>query len=166
MPASYFFQKLYLPEKGGFFNLPKSLGLGTGSCSSCELFQRRQHEQEISIPEGLDDGFTHCGKNYKVEDFVYLDTNSVQEDSRHEDKTVKETFKGSRNIGLKPWIVAKIVKIEMKHEGKGKQRSAVPSKITAQRFFRPDDVNDEIAYKSDISEVSPETIWQQLCFQD
>jgi DNA (cytosine-5)-methyltransferase 1 len=61
-----------------------------------------------------------------------------------------ETFKGGRNVGLKPYAVCQLLEVVPMETKQSETRS---TEVKVQRFFRPDDISPEKAYCSDIREV-------------
>ncbi|CAI5459943.1 unnamed protein product [Closterium sp. Yama58-4] len=154
---SFFYRLLYNPSRGGFFDLPKSLGSGTGRCCSCDEDAERDRMMEVrrlgggkaGEEEKVEEGFAYLGKEFRVQDFVFLHPAAVGEES--EGKKVK-IAKGGRNIGLRAWPIGQIERFVAPTGG----AKEVPEKMVVRRFFRPEDVpneGDEIAYTAHIREV-------------
>ncbi|CAI5459956.1 unnamed protein product [Closterium sp. Yama58-4] len=154
---SFFYRLLYNPSRGGFFDLPKSLGSGTGRCCSCDEDTERDRMMEVRrLGDGKvgkekveEEGFAYLGKEFRVQDFVFLHPAAVGEES--EGKKAK-IAKGGRNIGLRAWPIGQIEKFVAPTGG----AKEVPEKMVVRRFFRPEDVpneGDEIAYTAHIREV-------------
>ncbi|CAI7784517.1 unnamed protein product [Closterium sp. NIES-53] len=146
---SFFYRLLYNPSRGGFFDLPKSLGSGTGRCCSCDEDTERDRMMEVRRLGDGEEGFAYLGKEFRVHDFAFLHPAAVGEES--EGKKVK-IAKGGRNIGLRAWPIGQIEKFVAPTGG----AKEVPEKMVVRRFFRPEDVpneGDEIAYTAHIREV-------------
>ncbi|CAI5949593.1 unnamed protein product [Closterium sp. NIES-64] len=146
---SFFYRLLYNPSRGGFFDLPKSLGSGTGRCCSCDEDTERDRMMEVRRLGDGEEGFAYLGKEFRVQDFVFLHPAAVGEES--EGKKFK-IAKGGRNIGLRAWPIGQIEKFVAPTGG----AKEVPEKMVVRRFFRPEDVpneGDEIAYTAHIREV-------------
>ncbi|CAK9171993.1 unnamed protein product [Ilex paraguariensis] len=62
-----------------------------------------------------------------------------------------ETFKSGRNVGLKAYVVCHLLEIEVPKSPKQADLETV--KVKVRRFFRPEDISAEKAYRSDIREV-------------
>ncbi|GFZ03206.1 methyltransferase 1 [Actinidia rufa] len=145
LPMEYFCRNVYCPDKGAFFCLQiDSIGLGTGLCQSCKVNQAKSEKEVFKVNSSMT-GFTYNGIEYCIHDFVYLGPHHFGED---EDSS---TFKGGRNVGLKPYVICQLLEIE----GVKALKKADPQsiKVKVKRFFRPEDVSAEKAYRSDIQEV-------------
>ncbi|XP_022721306.1 DNA (cytosine-5)-methyltransferase 1B-like isoform X2 [Durio zibethinus] len=145
LPMEYYCRSLYWPERGAFFRLPLPMGLGTGVCSSCSLkeTQREKETFKINFPRN---GFTFRGTEYYIHDYVYLAPLYLETDGKE-----RKTFRGTRNIGLKPYVVCQLVEIEVSTGCK--QANPESENVKVRRFFRPEDISVENAYNSDIREV-------------
>ncbi|KAK3124625.1 hypothetical protein QOZ80_7BG0589580 [Eleusine coracana subsp. coracana] len=142
LPMEYFCKSLYWPEKGAFFSLPHDkLGLGTGVCSSCD-----NSETDYDVLKVLSKtSFIYRKVTYNVNDFIYVRPDFFSQD---EDRA---TFKAGRNVGLKPYAVCHLLAI---HDAAGsKKLNPASTKVSARRFYRPDDISSAKAYASDIREV-------------
>ncbi|KAL7183398.1 hypothetical protein ACSBR2_025742 [Camellia fascicularis] len=86
------------------------------------------------------------GMEYSIHDFVYLGPRHFGEDGK-----TSENFKGGRNVGLKAYVVCHLLEIE----GVKARKQADPESMTVKvrRFFRPEDISSEKAYRSDVQEV-------------
>lgn len=142
LPMEYFCKSLYCPEKGAFFALPRDkIGLGCGVCSSCDQIEPDSDELKVLSKAS----FVYRKVTYNVNDFLYIKPDFFSED---EDRA---TFKAGRNVGLKPYTVCQLLAIP---EGAGsKKLNPASAKISARRFYRPDDISSVKAYASDIREV-------------
>ncbi|KAL6647284.1 hypothetical protein ACP70R_014721 [Stipagrostis hirtigluma subsp. patula] len=142
LPTEYFCKSLYWPEKGAFFSLPHDkLGLGSGVCSSCDLIEPDCDELKVLSKTS----FVYRKVTYNVNDFLYIRPDFFNQD---EDRS---TFKAGRNVGLKPYAVCHLLAI---HESAGSKKLKPESaKVSARRFYRPDDISSAKAYASDIREV-------------
>ncbi|KAL7235643.1 hypothetical protein ACSBR1_019021 [Camellia fascicularis] len=146
LPMEYFCKSVYCPDKGGFFRLQiDCMGLGTGLCHSCKIKQSEKEKEVFKMNSSLT-GFSHNGTEYCIHDFVYLDPHHFGEDGKD-----SENFKGGRNVGLKAYVVCHLLEIE----GVKARKQADPEsmKVKVRRFFRPEDISAEKAYRSDIQEV-------------
>ncbi|GJP36008.1 hypothetical protein CLOM_g20549 [Closterium sp. NIES-68] len=146
---SFFYRFLYNPSRGGFFDLPKSLGSGTGRCCSCDEDMERDGMMEVRRLGDGEAGFAYLGKEFHVGDFVFMHPAAVGEES---DGRSGKLAKGGRNIGLRAWPIGQIEKFVA---GSGKAKE-VPEQMVVRRFFRPEDVpseGDEMAYTAHIREV-------------
>ncbi|KAI0501945.1 hypothetical protein KFK09_016890 [Dendrobium nobile] len=141
-PMDFFCKSLYWPEKGAFFTLPfDSLGLGSGICNSCRQGENKDSLFKVSSKER----FIFNKTEYNVHDFIYVSPHCfVEENEEH------ETFKASRNVGLRAYVVCQILEI-LFHEGAKKPTQHTLVKV--RRFYRPEDVSAAKAYIADIREV-------------
>ena len=142
LPMEYFCKSLYWPEKGAFFTLPRDkMGLGSGVCSSCDHIESDSDELKVLSKTS----FIYGKVTYNVNDFLYIRPDFFSQD---EDRA---TFKAGRNVGLKPYAVCQLLAVP---EGAGsKKLDPASTKISARRFYRPDDISSAKAYASDIREV-------------
>uniref|UniRef100_K3ZQ11 DNA (cytosine-5)-methyltransferase n=1 Tax=Setaria italica TaxID=4555 RepID=K3ZQ11_SETIT len=142
LPMQYFCKSLYWPEKGAFFALPcDKMGLGSGVCSSCDHIEADSDELKVLSKTS----FIYRKITYNVNDFLYVRPDFFSQD---EDRA---TFKAGRNVGLKPYAVCHLLAIP---EGAGSKKfNPASTKISARRFYRPDDISSAKAYASDIREV-------------
>jgi DNA (cytosine-5)-methyltransferase 1 len=147
LPTEYYCKSLYCPNKGGFFSLPlNKLGLGTGECNSCDDRESEYENSELKVlPEN---GFLFNKVEYKVHDFVYVSPQFFEED---EGDRGTGTYKGGRNVGLRPYVVCHLLDVLVSG---GKKATATSTKLKARRFYRPDDISSEKAYYSNVREVS------------
>ncbi|KAI8532023.1 hypothetical protein RHMOL_Rhmol11G0180800 [Rhododendron molle] len=145
LPMEYFCKSVYCSDKGGFFSLQKdSMGLGTGLCHSCKSTEAKR-QKELFVLDSSMTGFTYEGAEYCIHDFVYLGPHHFGED---EDSA---TFKGGRNVGLKAYVVCHLLEIE---GGKASKKADPKSmNVKVRRFFRPEEISAEKAYRSDIQEI-------------
>ncbi|GMP39554.1 hypothetical protein CsSME_00010344 [Camellia sinensis var. sinensis] len=142
----YFCKSMYCPDRGGFFCLEiDCMGLGSGFCQSCKINEVQKEKENFNINSSMT-GFTHMGTEYSIHDFVYLGPRHFGEDGK-----TSENFKGGRNVGLKAYVVCHLLEIE----GVKARKQADPESMTVKvrRFFRPEDISPEKAYRSDIQEV-------------
>ncbi|KAJ4744590.1 Cytosine-specific methyltransferase [Rhynchospora pubera] len=144
LPTEYYCKSLYCPVKGGFFSLPlNKLGLGNGVCNSCE--ERTEFENsEFKVLSKNE--FCFDKVEYKVHDFVYVLPQFFGEDEGDRNGT----YKGGRNVGLRPYVVCHLLEILVPS---GNKATPVSTKVKARRFYRPDDISSEKAYYSDVREV-------------
>ncbi|CAL5329866.1 unnamed protein product [Camellia sinensis] len=146
LPMEYFCKSMYCPDRGGFFCLEiDCMGLGSGFCQSCKINEVQKEKENFNINSSMT-GFTHMGTEYSIHDFVYLGPRHFGEDGK-----TSENFKGGRNVGLKAYVVCHLLEIE----GVKARKQADPESMTVKvrRFFRPEDISPEKAYRSDIQEV-------------
>ncbi|KDP24228.1 hypothetical protein JCGZ_25885 [Jatropha curcas] len=145
LPLEYFCKSLYCPERGAFFSVPfDTIGLGSGVCHSCKI-KEAEMEKEIFKINSSRTGFVHLGTEYSVHDFAYVSPYHFT------NKRETETFKGGRNVGLKPYVVCQLLEIIVPKEPK--QAEARSTQVKVRRFFRPEDISPEKAYFSDIREI-------------
>ncbi|KAI9215739.1 hypothetical protein POPTR_T046100v4 [Populus trichocarpa] len=145
LPLEYYCKSLYWPERGAFFTLPfDTMGLGSGVCHSCNL-KISEEDKNISKVNSSQTGFSYKGTEYSVHDFVYVNPHQFAVESGE-----TETFKGGRNVGLKPYAVCQLLEVVPMETKQSETRS---TEVKVQRFFRPDDISPEKAYCSDIREI-------------
>ncbi|CAA7027839.1 unnamed protein product [Microthlaspi erraticum] len=144
LPIEYYCKSLYLPERGGFFSLPRgAIGCGTGSCNSCRIRADEEERSKLKL-NASKTGFFSKGIEYSVEDYVYVTPDSITSD---ESTKGDEKFKSGRNIGLKAFVVCQLLEVIVKDSRKGS------FEVSVRRFHRPEDISPEKAYASDIQEV-------------
>lgn len=145
LPVEYFCRSLYWPERGAFFCLPTTvMGLGSGDCNSCKIKQAsnvRVFELCTSITS-----FTYWGIQYSIRDFLYLSPLYLAANEKQ-----KTTFKNSRNVGLKSYIVCQLLGVESDNSFELADPECVMIKV--RRFFKPEDISKEKAFFSDVQEV-------------
>ncbi|KAG7537210.1 C-5 cytosine methyltransferase [Arabidopsis suecica] len=145
LPTEYYCKSLYSPERGGFFSLPLSdIGRSSGFCNSCKIREDEEERSRIKLNVSKT-GFFSNGIEYSVEDFVYVNPDSI--DGKEGSKT---SFKSGRNIGLRAYVVCQLLEIVPKESRKGDLGSF---DVKVRRFYRPEDVSAEKAYASDIQEL-------------
>ncbi|KAJ6349685.1 hypothetical protein OIU77_007126 [Salix suchowensis] len=145
LPLEYYCKSLYWPERGAFFTLPfDTMGLGSGVCHSCNL-KISEEDKNISKVNSSQKGFSYKGTEYSVNDFVYVSPHQFAVESGE-----TETFKGGRNVGLKPYAVCQLLEVVPMETKQSERRS---TEVKVQRYFRPDDISPEKAYCSDIREI-------------
>ncbi|KAG7612367.1 Bromo adjacent homology (BAH) domain [Arabidopsis suecica] len=146
LPTEYYCKSLYSPERGGFFSLPLSdIGRSSGFCTSCKIREDEEKRSTIKLNVSKT-GFFINGIEYSVEDFVYVNPDSIgglKEGS-------KTSFKSGRNIGLRAYVVCQLLEIVPKESRKADLGSF---DVKVRRFYRPEDVSAEKAYASDIQEL-------------
>ncbi|GAB4848558.1 DNA (cytosine-5)-methyltransferase 1B [Ancistrocladus abbreviatus] len=154
LPPEYYCKSLYWPDRGAFFGIQSdTMGVGNGICHSCKM-KLVQEEKEAFKVNSSKTGFIYKGTEYNIEDFVYVSPHHVAGDEKD-----SETFKGGRNVGLKPYVVCHLLGIELPKVSK--QVKPECTKVKIRQFFRPEDISTEKAYRSDIQEVyySEEVLW-------
>ncbi|KAF6265105.1 hypothetical protein COO60DRAFT_1470199 [Scenedesmus sp. NREL 46B-D3] len=150
-PLEYFFRHLYLPEQGMFSALPeeKELALGAyqqGPAAPVELGM---------LPADKGKGFIKNGVEYKVGDFLYVHTDTFDA-SLPAYANKKGRFHKGSCAGLRAWGLARLVEVKeagSSSRSKDKDKAALPSKLRLQRFFRPEDVGKEDAYRAGFWQV-------------
>ncbi|XP_076903483.1 DNA (cytosine-5)-methyltransferase 1B-like [Bidens hawaiensis] len=146
LPVEYYCKSLYLPQKGAFFSLKTDkMGLGNGFCYSCEITEKEKKKEVFEVNE-LKTSLTYMGTEYRVDDFVYVGPHHFESDERG-----NETHKGGRNVGLKAYIVCQLIQIEFPKNLKRVDPESVS--VQVRRFYRPEDLSADKAYRSDIQEV-------------
>ena len=147
LPIEYYCKSLYWPEKGAFFSLSSdTIGLGSGFCPSCRI-KELQEEKEVFKLDSSKTSFVYNGIQYSVYDYVYISPHHFAEE-----RIENGTFKGGRNVGLKPYVVCQVLEIVVKKETKEAEVKSTQAKV--RRFYRPEDVSAQKAYVSDIREVN------------
>ncbi|XP_047318972.1 DNA (cytosine-5)-methyltransferase 1B-like isoform X2 [Impatiens glandulifera] len=146
LSVEYFCKFLYCPDEGGFFSFQKdTIGLGTGMCHSCEK-NRILREKEMFKIDSTSTGFTFMGDEYYLQDFIYLGPSYFEVN-----KKKCEIFKGGRNVGLKAYVIGQLLEIVVRNNTRKVDHKSLRVKI--RRFFRPEDISADIAYRSNIREV-------------
>ncbi|KAJ9558016.1 hypothetical protein OSB04_012630 [Centaurea solstitialis] len=146
LPIEYYCKSSYWPQRGAFFSLQTDkMGLGNGFCHSCEIMETENKKDAFELNESKT-GFTYLATEYHVDDFLYVGPHHFDTDERG-----TETYKGGRNVGLKAYVVCQLLQIEVPKTSK----RADPESIMVQvrRFYRPEDLSSDNAYRSDIQEV-------------
>nr|GMC78622.1 DNA (cytosine-5)-methyltransferase 1B-like [Ipomoea batatas] len=145
LPMEYFCRSLYWPERGAFFCLPTTvMGLGTGDCNSCKMKQA-SNVRVFKLCTSTT-SFTYRGIQYSICDFLYLSPLYLAANEKQ-----KTTFKNSRNIGLKSYIVCQLLGVESDNSFERADPECVMIKV--RRFFKPEDISKEKAFFSDVQEV-------------
>jgi DNA (cytosine-5)-methyltransferase 1 len=146
LPVEYYCKSLYWPERGAFFSLPlETMSLGSGFCYSCKIKEAQKDKENFKVNSSKT-SFVYRGTEYTVHDYVYVSPHHFAVES-----TENLTFKGGRNVGLKPYVVCQVLEIVVTKESK--QTDEKSTKVKVRRFFRPEDISVEKAYCSDIREV-------------
>ncbi|KAG0492405.1 hypothetical protein HPP92_005464 [Vanilla planifolia] len=141
--VDFFCKCLYWPERGAFFRLPfENLGLGSGVCNSC----RQRESMDCEFKKSSKDSFVLNKTEYYVHDFIY-----VRPEYFAEENVEHETFKASRNVGLRAYVICSITEINFS-EGSRKQ-TPQSTLVKVRRFYRPEDVSTAKAHSADIREV-------------
>ncbi|PWA40704.1 DNA cytosine-5-methyltransferase [Artemisia annua] len=146
LPIEYYCKSLYWPERGAFFCLQTDkMGLGNGLCHSCKIMEDENRKEAFELSESKT-GFTYMATEYCVDDFLYVGPHHFDADERE-----NGTHKGGRNVGLKPYVVCQLLQIEAPKNSKRVDPDSVT--IEVRRFYRPEDLSSDKAYRSDIQEV-------------
>lgn len=146
LPKEYFCRAVYAPDKGAFFSLPTvGLAAGNGTCKACIL---RDEEEKLKTNKLLDGGgFRLEGVEYKVGDYLYLDPTVFKSLENKDEPEAEVIFKGGRNKGLRPFAVCQLLSVQKT------AKNLLSTKISVQRFYRPDDFGTHRGYTADIHEV-------------
>ncbi|GMH24456.1 hypothetical protein Nepgr_026299 [Nepenthes gracilis] len=153
LPLEYYCKSLYWPDRGAFFGVKTdTMGVGNGICYSCRM--KKTQEEETFRLNLSKTGFMYNGIEYNVEDYVYVNPCHFAADGKD-----NETFKSGRNVGLRPYVVCFLLGIEVPKASKHLNPESI--KVRVRRFYRPEDISAEKAYRSDIREVyySEEVLW-------
>ncbi|XP_021731440.1 DNA (cytosine-5)-methyltransferase 1A-like [Chenopodium quinoa] len=146
LPLEYYCKSYYQPDKGAFICLPKdTMGSGTGVCFACKTKEAEKEQKSLKVNSSKT-CFVYEGAEFNVEDFFYVAPRYFAEDEKD-----SETFKSSRNVGLKPYVICQLLEIVMPKASRKVDPESV--KIKVRRYFRPEDISAEKAYRSDIREV-------------
>ncbi|KAF5803309.1 putative DNA (cytosine-5-)-methyltransferase [Helianthus annuus] len=146
LPVEFYCKSLYWPEKGAFVSLQTDkLGLGTGTCYSCKITEDEKKKEVFEVNESKT-GFTYLATEYGVDDFVYVGPHHFDSDERG-----NGTHKSGRNVGLKAYVVCQLLQIESPKTSKRVDPDSVM--VQVRRFYRPEDLSADKAYRSDIQEV-------------
>ncbi|XP_015580058.1 DNA (cytosine-5)-methyltransferase 1B isoform X1 [Ricinus communis] len=146
LPMEYFCKSQYLPERGAFICLSKdTMGLGNGVCHSCKTKEIQMGKESFRLNLSSD-SFVYKGTEYCIHDYVYRAPHHFTVDVMD-----LQTFKGGRNVRLRPYVVCQLLEIQV---GKGLLQVTPESiLVKVRRFFRSEDISAENAYCSDIREV-------------
>lgn len=143
LPPKYFCKAFYCADKGAFFSLPTDrLGKGDGSCQGCEHREKEDNKNVMQLLQNKD-GFRLNGVDYLKDDYVYLDPASFK--SHAENKSF-DMVKASRNKGLRAFEICQLLAF---------QSEKTPATLSVRRFYRPEDLGPEKAYKADLHEARP-----------
>lgn len=146
LPTEYYCKSLYWPERGAFFALPySSMGLGSGSCESCDIKETERHREKFILDASLT-SFIYQGNKFSIDDYIYVSPSYFSSEEKE-----SEIYKAGRNVGLKAYAICQLLKICDPKQSKKKDASSVQVKV--RRFVRPEDISLEKAYMSDIREV-------------
>ncbi|KAL8255048.1 hypothetical protein R6Q59_033269 [Mikania micrantha] len=146
LPVEFYCKSLYWPQKGAFFSLQTDkLGLGNGTCHSCKIMEDEKKIDVFEVHESKM-GFTYMATEYGINDFVYVGPHHFDSDERG-----NETHKSGRNVGLKAYVVCQLLQINFPKTSKSTDPESVI--VQVRRFYRPDDLSADKAYRSDIQEV-------------
>lgn len=146
LPVEFYCKSLYWPERGAFFSLQADkMGVGNGMCDSCGIREGEDKKEVFEVNESKT-GFTYMATKYDVDDFVYVGSYHFESDERG-----NETHKGGRNVGLKAYVICQLMKIENPKNSKLDDPDLVM--VQVRRFYRPEDLSLDKAYRSDIQEV-------------
>ncbi|KAL0027901.1 hypothetical protein WJX79_001540 [Trebouxia sp. C0005] len=140
---------LYLPEQGMFCQAPADLHLGD---------KQEEADRALAGTSMSADGKTLIKDivSYQVGDQVYVHPETFDQleqaaQAEVPDYAAKSRFhKGGTNAGLRAWGVGEIVSFGT--AGRAKQ-GQVPAKVTLKRFYRPEDISIDTAYKANLYEV-------------
>lgn len=122
------------------------MGLGNGMCDSYGIMDDENKKDFFEVNES-NIGFMYMATKNDVDDFVYV--GSQHDDS---DERGNETHKGGRNVGLKAYVICQLMKIETPKNSKLNDPDSVMLQV--RRFYRPEDLSLDKAYRSDIQEVN------------
>ncbi|KAL7593148.1 hypothetical protein Lser_V15G34056 [Lactuca serriola] len=146
LPVEFYCRSLYWPERGAFFSLKTDkMGLGNGMCDSCGIMEVENKKEVFEVNESKT-GFMYMATKYDVDDFVYVGSYHFESDERG-----NETHKGGRNVGLKAYVICQLMNIETPKNSKLNDPDSVMLQV--RRFYRPEDLSLDKAYRSDIQEV-------------
>lgn len=146
LPLEYYCKSFYQPDKGAFFCLPNnSMGIGNGICCACKTKEAEKEQKSLKVNSSKT-CFVYEGAEYKIDDFFYVAPRYFVEIENG-----NETFKGGRSVGLRPYVICQLLDIEMPKASRKSDPESI--KIKARRYFRPEDISAEKAYRSDIREV-------------
>ncbi|KAJ7970086.1 DNA (cytosine-5)-methyltransferase [Quillaja saponaria] len=155
LSTEFYCKSLYCPDRGAFFSLTlDTMGLGSGFCNSCKV-KEAQIEMESFKWDTSNARLVYRGKEYSVHDFAYLSPCHFAE-YRVAERGIYH--KSGRNVGLKAYVVCEL--LDFIFEEQPEQAQVKPTHINVRRFYRPEDISSDKAYRSDIREVyySEETL--------
>ncbi|KAL2928901.1 hypothetical protein RDABS01_034312 [Bienertia sinuspersici] len=146
LPLEYYCKSFYQPNKGAFFCLPKNtMGSGNGICCACKTKEADKEHKSLKVNSSKT-SLAYEGAEYKIDDFFYVAPRYFAEVEKE-----NETFKSGRSVGLKPYTICQLLEIEMPKASRKSDPESI--KIKARRFFRPEDISAEKAYRSELREV-------------
>nr|XP_043622522.1 DNA (cytosine-5)-methyltransferase 1B-like isoform X2 [Erigeron canadensis] len=146
LPVEFYCKSLYWPERGAFFSLETDkMGQGNGTCHSCKMMDDENRKEVFEVNE-LKTGFTYKSIEYHINDFLYVGPHHFDSDER-----CNGTYKSGRNVGLKAYVVCQLMQIEFPVNSKRVDPGSVM--VQVRRFYRPEDLSEDKAYRSDIQEV-------------
>jgi len=130
LPIEYYCKSLYWPERGAFCSLPfETMGLGSGFCHSCQIKEAQKDKETFKVNSSRT-GFVYQGTEYSVNDYVYVGPHNFSGESMEH-----LTFKGGRNVGLKPNELKKNIH-RLKSEDFSDQRTFQLRRHTALTFAK------------------------------
>lgn len=153
-PLELFWRREYVPQQGMFRDAPKELPLGT-------KLPEEEEETEVearALPDG--DGFTKGGVTYRVGDFMFVGPEvfeqmpEAQREVQLPEYLANSRFHKGSHVGLRAWGVGRLVKLGTASAGGSSKKATRESKdkvasITLQRFWRPEDISEDAAYRAD-----------------
>ncbi|BBN15236.1 DNA (cytosine-5)-methyltransferase 1 [Marchantia polymorpha subsp. ruderalis] len=150
LPQEYFCRSWWSPENGAFFSVSSdALGVGSGICSACQAREDCEKKMEVEIyPEGR--GFRWQGVEYRINDYMYLDPEALKLSKPSSKPSENTTHKGGRNKGLHAFIICQLLSVTLPPTANSKTKSC---SMCVRRFYRPEDVDNMKAYKSQLHEV-------------
>lgn len=149
----YVYRTLYLPEEGKFCQLPADLKLGELCAESVD-----KSGNGVTLTED-GDGLIKDGVEYRKGDFLFLRPGTFDRLADADGKVLPVAeyaargrfHKGGANAGLRPYGIAQLAAVSA--GDKKQSKDAAPSKVQVMRFYRPEDISQDQAYKADFWDV-------------
>ncbi|GMH33098.1 hypothetical protein BSKO_00932 [Bryopsis sp. KO-2023] len=152
-PIEYFYRSLYLPDKGMFCEAPADLGFNSISQQTSD---DKAEAGAVVIDGGR--GIRSNGEEYREGDFLYVDSTlwdplveaPVREVPDYAAKGGRG-HKGSSRL-MQPFGIGRLVRV-LPNGQKTFAKNGKASKVEVMRFYRPEDVQLDLAYTTSFWDV-------------
>lgn len=121
--------------------------------SAAKTSNKKRAAVGVALENG--DGFLKDGITYKVGDYVFVGPGVFDqlEDARREvqlpEYLSNSRFHKGSHTGLRAWGIGRLVKVNTSGSKKNSSsQSKKVSTITVQRFWRPEDISEDVAYRA------------------